>query len=741
MGFVRPLGEIRLSDAGVAGGKGANLGELSGAGFPVPDGFVVGSSAYLAAMELDGTLGELTALYTEALAMTAEPRGNDGKLAARCERMRALAREAVLPLQVRAEIVAAYRALGTGSAVAVRASAIGEDGDDSSFAGMTDSYPRVWGEHAVLERVSACWASLFSPRLVAYRAERGLAGEPGMAVVVQRTVGAQRAGVTFTADPRTGDSSAAVVEAAYGEGEPVSAGTVEVDTYLVAKDDLTVLSARVAHRRVLDEASLLELVRLASRVEDHFGRPQDIEWVIDARGVIWLVQTRPVTTPILSTKDSPLAAGVGAAPGVSSGAARVLTVPEEEAGLVPGEVLVAPMSEPGWAPAIRRAAAVVTDRGGMTCHAAIVAREFGVPCVVGTGNATRVLADGMPVTVDGVAGEVRSWRPAGAGGESRSKRPPVPVFETVATRLYLNLPGPSAVRQAAVRPADGVAPLRGDAMVLRALGGRHPREVMVHGGQESFADELAAAMLEVTTAFAPRPVIYRASALRTDEFKALAGGGAAEPAESDPEIGYRGCYRHVQQPALFGLELDALARVRERTPNLHLLIPFVRTRWELEECLRLVGTSALGRQRGLRRWVAAEVPSVVYWLPYYGKLGIDGVAVGIDELTELMLGTGKDAGQCAEAFDPADPAVLDAIRAIAGEAARLGIACLAHGRALSGDPDLAARLVECGVTAVSADFETLPATRTAIASAERRLLLRRAASGAGRVRTMSGRPV
>ncbi|MFD2419887.1 PEP/pyruvate-binding domain-containing protein [Amycolatopsis pigmentata] len=739
MVFVRPLGDIRVSDAGVAGGKGANLGELSGAGFPVPDGFVVLSSAYRATMELDGILEELAALHTEALATATEP--HEGKLAAQCERMRTLTREAVLTPEVSEEIVAAYRRLGTGAAVAVRASAIGEDGDESSFAGMTDSYPRVWGEHAVLERISACWASLFSPRLVAYRAKRGLTGEPVMAVVVQRTVGAQRAGVTFTADPRTGDSSIAVVEAAYGEGEPISGGTVEVDTYVVAKEDLTVLSARVAHRRVLDEASLLELVRLASRVEDHFGRPQDIEWTIDTRGVIWLVQTRPVTTPVLSTKDTPLVSGLGAAPGVASGAARVLVVPEQEAALLPGEVLVAPMSDPDWAPAIRRAAAVVTGSGGMTCHAAIVAREFGVPCVVGTGNATRVLADGMPVTVDGVAGEVRPWRPARVSGEPRHKRPPAPVFESVATRLYLDLPGSFPARQAAVRPVDGVAPLRGDALVLRALAGRHPHEVMVHGEQKSFVDDLATAMLEVTSAFAPRPVIYRASALRTDEFKALAGGGAAEPAESDPEIGYRGCYRHVRQPALFGLELDALARVRDRTPNLHLLIPFVRTRWELQECLRLVSTSALGRQRGLRRWVAAEVPSAVYWLPYYGKLGIDGVAVGVDELTELMLGAGKDAEQCAEAFDPTDPAVLDAIRAIAGEAARLGIACLAHGRALSGDPDLAARLVESGVTAVSVDPETLPAARTAIASAERRLLLRRAAAEVGRARVSSGRPL
>ncbi|GLY69925.1 PEP/pyruvate-binding domain-containing protein [Amycolatopsis taiwanensis] len=771
MAYVRPLGEIRVADAFTAGGKGANLGELAGAGFPVPEGFVVLLDAYRAAIELAGVREELAALHAEALASV----GDAGKLAANCERMRKLAGEAVPPPEVREAVLNAYRALSPAAAVAVRSSAIGEDAPQISFAGMTASYPDVWGEYAVLERVSACWASLFSPRLVAYRASHGLAGEPGMAVVVQRMVRPQRAGVTFTADPRTAERSTAVVEAVFGLDEASPGVADEPDTYLVNKDDLRVLGARVAHRRVLDQALLLQLVRLACRVEDHFGRPQDIEWVAGADGAVWLVQTRTITTPAESGADRPLVSGLGAAPGAATGIVRVLSTPKESPHLGDGEVLVAPMTDPDWVPAVRRAAALVTDGGGLTAHGAIVARELGVPCVVGTGDATRVLTDGRPVTVDGDRGEVRPVR-ASLPARVREAEYPLGVAEPIGTRLYVDLAVPADAPGSAALPVDGVGLLRAESMVLGALGGRHPLEALVHGEQESFVDAVVPGLLAVAEAFAPRPVIYRASDLRTREFRALAGGGEHEPAEESPVLGCHGCYRHVRQPALLGLELRALARARERAPNLQLMIPFVRSRWELEEFLRLVDTSPLGRQHGLQRWITAEVPSVLHWLPSYVGLGIDGVAIGVDELARLVLGRelvstsvfppevttgaraeglgfgeaghrpGKARGaresrsgyptpiarplehsreSGARGFDESDPAVLDMIAQLAGKASALEIPSTIWGRVLTSRPEFAEHVVRFGITGVSAEPGAVLAVRAAIASAERRLLLGR----------------
>jgi pyruvate,water dikinase len=363
-------------------------------------------------------------------------------------------------------------------------------------------------------------------------------------------------------------------------------------------------------------------------------------------------------------------------------------VPQQGKRLRDGEVLVAPMTNPDWVPTMRRAGALVTDSGGMTCHAAIVARELGVPCVVGTGSATTDLADGQLVTVDGSLGEVL------AGDQTR---------KSTATQ-------PVAVAPAVVE-------------LTEALGGQHPRDLLANGGQEKFVSAMSRSLLRITQAFNPRPVIYRAIDFRTNEFRGLTGGEAYEAVESNPMIGYRGCYRYVREPELFTLELTALARVREHTPNLHLMIPFVRTKWELEACLELIDASPLSRHRGMHRWVMAEVPSVVHWLPEYVGLGIDGVSIGSNDLTQLMLGVDRDSETCAELFDESDPAVLDAISQIVGTARRLGITSSLCGQAPSTQLGFAERLVRMGITSISVNPDVVPVARAAVAAAERRLLL------------------
>ena len=421
-----------------------------------------------------------------------------------------------------------------------------------------------------------------------------------------------------------------------------------------------------------------------------------------------------------------LARGLAAAPGSASGKVRVLGTPDEGNRLLEGEILVAQMTNPDWLPTIRRAAALVTDTGGMTCHAAIVARELGVPCIVGTRTATRDLHDGTTVTVDGTHGRVLSGRveetPTVSVSEQRQPAAE-PRSEATGTKVYVNMAMPDNAEVVAAQGADGVGLLRAEFMLTEALGGRHPRDLIAHGEQNTLVEKMVTSVGRIASAFAPRPVVYRATDFRSNEFRGLKGGESYEPVEHNPMIGYRGCYRYIKEPDLFALELQALARVREQSPNLHLMIPFVRSRWELEECLALVDASPLGRQRGLHRWVMAEVPSVIHWLPSYIGMGIDGVSIGSNDLTQLMLGVDRDSDICAELFDESDPAVLDAIGQIIGTARKFGITSSLCGQAPSTKPAFAEHLVKMGITSVSVNPDAVNAARRTIAAAERRLLL------------------
>lgn len=752
---VLPFALLGKDDVSRVGGKGANLGELAGSGFPVPPGFVVTADAYLDAMARAGVRDDLR---TRALAVDVD---DDKALRRTADELGALVQSARPPAMLRDAIASAYRALGDPTdpepIVAVRSSATSEDTAGTSFAGMHRTYTNVRGVGEVVARVVDCWASLFAPRALAYRRTQGIDAEPAIAVVVQRMVDADRSGIAFTADPASGDRSRVVIEAVYGLGEAIVSGQVEPDTYLVGKDgprlietrlgvqthriergpdgrDLRVdLSPEEGSRRKLAEAEVLEVAEVALSVENHYGSPQDIEFAFSGPA-LYLVQTRPITTLHESIQvASPfraapsgglLVSGLGASPGIASGPVRVLRDPREAAQLVRGEVLVAPMTNPDWVPAIRRAAAVVTDGGGMTCHAAIVSRELRVPCVVATRKATTMLREGEVVTVDGAKGTVVAGAvPAPAAVTIHPAPVSAAEMPVTATKLYVNLAVTERVDEVAALDVDGVGLLRAEFLLTEALGGVHPRRLLAEGRQQEFVDRMAKSLSIITRAFMPRPVVYRTTDFRTNEFRGLTGGEQYEPFESNPMIGYRGCYRYVKEPELFALELEVLARVREETPNLHVMIPFVRTKWELEACLEAIDRSPLLSHRGLQRWIMAEVPSVVHYLPDYAELGIDGVSIGSNDLTQLVLGVDRDSEICSELFDEEDAAVLDAIERIVRGCNEHGLTSSLCGQAPSNRPGFAAHLVRFGITSVSVNPDAAVRTRRALAAAERAVLL------------------
>jgi pyruvate,water dikinase len=747
--YIRWFDAITKSDIALVGGKGANLGEMTHAGFPVPPGFVVTVDAYKRFAEATG----VAATIRDRLA--ALDVDDPDRLRLTSDAIQTLVRQAPMPDDVAAEILDAYAQLSAIDAdlVAVRSSGTVEDTAQFSFAGMFQSTLNVRGGDAVIRAVKDCWASGYTARLLFYQAKQGLTADLMIAAVVQKMIASDRAGVVFTVNPASNDTNRLVIEGAWGLGEVVVLGEVTPDHFEVDKRTLAIVSRTVAQKEfmltrdertgetvrvpltpvraqapVLSDEEVRDVAVLARRDEEHYGVPQDAEWAIE-RGRLYLVQTRPITTVTeraKSTAPGPvLLHGLGVGPGVVSGRVRVLTSPDDAGVLSPGEILVAAMTSPDWVPLMRRAAAVVTDAGGMTSHAAIVSRELGIPCVVGTRLATRVLHTGMTVTVNAREGTISE----GAAPVAEPNVAPATVTTTAAapivtgTRIYVNLGEPELAESVAKRDVDGVGLLRAEFMLLAALGKTHPRVLLRDGRSKELVTRMTEALTTFAAAFAPRPVVYRATDFRSNEFRGLTGGDEFEPREENPMIGYRGCFRYTREPDLFALELEALKQVRERFPNLHLMIPFVRTGSELRACKRLIDESGLTADPRFQLWVMAEVPSVVTWLEEYVRLGVAGVSIGSNDLTQLILGVDRDSELLAPLYDERDKAVTSAIHAIIAECKRLGVTCSICGQAPSVHPEYAELLVRMGIDSISVNPDAIEATRRNVAAAEHRILL------------------
>ncbi len=745
--------EVGRDDLGLVGGKGANLGELTRAGIPVPPGFVVTADTYFHFIAKNGLE---PAMKKDLFGLNVH---DSTQLNERAARIRQRIIDAQMPADIAADIRLAYRELGEG-AVAVRSSATAEDLPEASFAGQQSTFLNVMGEENVVRAVQACWASLYEGRAIFYREEAGYDHlKVGLAVPVQRMVQSEKSGVMFTVEPVTSDSTKIVIEAVYGLGEGIVSGEISPDLYMVQKESLRILDATIvpqhrmfarsatsdgaheganawipvavelAEQQKLTSDEIRELARIGRDVEAHYGGPQDIEWAYE-HGKFFLTQARPVTTLRAGGQDvddsieepAPiLLSGQPASPGVGFGPVRIVHDPHNIDIVKQGDVLVAEMTTPDFVPAMKRASAIITERGGRTCHAAIVSRELGIPCVVGVGSATTKLAVGREVTVDGAKGNVHEGRAevrmawAKAQEEKYSKA----VALKTTTKLYVNLAEPELAERVAARHVDGVGLLRAEFIVAQI--GVHPRQFMAEGRPEEYTRQLAAGIREFCRAFAPRPVVYRLTDFKTNEYANLRGGAAHEPNEENPMIGFRGASRYIHEPDVFKLELDAIKQVRAEYTNLYVMVPFVRTPAELRRVKQLMAEQGLVRNEEFKLWMMVEVPSNVIILDKFIDVGIDGISIGSNDLTQLILGVDRDSEKLAETFDERNDAVMLAIQTAVTTARRRGLTVGICGQAPSVYPEVTEKLVEWGCTSVSVSPDMIDQTREIIANAEAKL--------------------
>ncbi|MBI5462125.1 MAG: phosphoenolpyruvate synthase [Gammaproteobacteria bacterium] len=777
---VRWFEELGMNDVPQVGGKNASLGEmyrhLTAAGVRVPNGFATTADAYRACLAQDGLAARIEA---ELAAFDID---DVQVLAAAGKRIRAWIEAAPLPAALEQQIRVDYTRLeheaGANVAVAVRSSATAEDLPDASFAGQQETYLNVRGIDAVLVAIKRVFASLYNDRAIAYRVHHGFKHElvalsAGVQRMVRSDIGA--AGVMFTLDTESGFRDVVFITAAYGLGETVVQGAVNPDEFYLHKPLLKqgypailrrargekalkmiyrdnsdggspVETVEVASaerlRFALDDAELVELARHAMTIEEHYGRPMDIEWARDGvDGKLYIVQARPETVKSrassqvlqryeLKNPGEVIVTGRSIGGRIGAGPARVITRLDEMHRVQPGDVLVTDMTDPDWEPIMKRAAAIVTNRGGRTCHAAIIARELGIPAVVGCGNATEHIPDGEAVTVSCAQGDTgyiyRGQLDFALREIALDKMPPLPF------KIMMNVGNPERAFDFQFLPNAGIGLARLEFIINRSIG-IHPKALLEYAAQpdelrrlideqatayggpvEFYVGKLAEGIATLAGAFWPKPVIVRLSDFKSNEYANLAGGMAYEPKEENPMLGFRGAGRYIAPDfrACFELECRAVRTVRDEMglTNVEVMIPFTRTLDEAREVVEALAANGLKRgEKGLRVIMMCEIPSnallAEQFLEYF-----DGFSIGSNDLTQLTLGLDRDSGLVAARFDERDPAVKMllsmAIQACHKAGKYIGIC----GQGPSDHPDLAQWLMEQGIDSVSLNPDTVVET-------------------------------
>ncbi|HCP60202.1 MAG TPA: phosphoenolpyruvate synthase [Dehalococcoidia bacterium] len=738
--------EVTKEDVAFVGGKGANLGEMTNAHIPVPPGFIVTANTYFDFLEKSKITDKLRHLLKPL------DTGNSKQLQQIAAEVKQVIMNAPMPPETAREIKDAYVKIG-GGLVAVRSSATAEDLPEASFAGQQSTFLNVTGEDEVVAAVHECWASLFEPRAIFYRHQQGFDHfKVGIAVPVQKMVQSEASGVMFTLEPVTSDTSRIAIEAVLGLGEMIVSGDVTPDTYIISKDGLKITSKKIAPqewklvrndaakgkeanikvlltpeeeaRQKISDADIITLAKLGKQLEEHYQFPQDIEWAKENQE-IFIVQTRPVTTIKAGEEAAAVAApeitapilisGAPASPGMASGPVRIVSDASQIDRIRSDDILVAAMTTPDFVPAMKRAAAIVTDRGGRTAHAAIVSRELGIPCVVGTGQATSILTEGQIISVDGSTGKIYEGRVAIKEEATDTYKEKIKT----KTRVYVNLAQPELAERVATRNVDGVGLLRAEFMVAQI--GEHPRYMISQKRGKEFVERLYEGINTFAKTFAPRPVVYRTTDFKTNEYRELTGGQEYEEMEENPMIGYRGASRYITDLNTFGLEIEAIKKVREHYRNLWVMIPFVRTVDELTQTKKILEDHGLKRSPDFKLWMMVEVPSNIFLIEKFLEVGIDGISIGSNDLTQLILGIDRDSEKLAKTFDERNEAVLIALERVIKVSKSMGVTSSICGQAPSVYPELTEKLVKWGITSVSVSPDMIGITREIIAKAEKRL--------------------
>lgn len=759
MKYVEFFEELNKDDVAIAGGKGANLGELTQAGIPVPPGFVITAATYDKFIKDTGIFNEIMDI------LDAIDVDDTKELQQASKNIKKIILDSYMPDDIRTTIIEAYNALcqriGKENAfVAIRSSATAEDLPEASFAGQQDTFLNIKGTEDVLKYVQKCWASLFESRAIFYREEHNFDhSKVYIAVVVQEMVEAEKAGVMFTVHPSTGEEKI-LIEGAWGLGEAVVSGTVTPDTYWVDKKTEKLLDKVISeknimfikesdagktikvdvpedfkNRQVLSDDEIAALTKMGKRIHNHYNSPQDTEWAIEDDKV-YMLQSRPVTTldmdngaetgENIEEERTVIVKGLGASPGMASGAVKIIKSTDELDKILEGDILVTIMTTPDMVPAMKRADGIITDEGGVTCHAAIVSRELGIPCVVGTGDATKILKENEIVTLDGNKGTVYKGKIAETEKKETVEEQKAMVSQApilTVTEVKVNVSMPEAAKKAAATGADGVGLLRTEHMMLTS--GVHPKKFIMDGKEDELIKILVENILKVVDEFYPKPVWYRTLDAPTDEFKSLEGG-EDEPYEHNPMLGWRGIRRELDEPEILKAEFKAIKKLHEQGyTNIGIMIPLVQHPDELRMAKQIAEEVGLKPQKTIEFGIMVETPGAALIIEDFIEVGLDFVSFGTNDLTQYTLAIDRNNENVADLYTEGHPAVLKLIDRVIRICNEHGVKTSICGQAGS-MPKIVEKLVEAGIQSVSANTDAVATVREVVAREEKKLILKAA---------------
>jgi len=767
--IVVRLEDVRKDDIPLVGGKCANLGELTAKGVHVPPGFAVTAEAFRQFLE-ETKIGEVIHKTLGNSNGSKDPKQYEEA----SEEIRKILESAPMPPDIAGKVRNAYRELceKTGDKnvnVAVRSSATSEDLPDASFAGQQDTYLNVQGEDQLVHYVQKCWGSLYTPRAIFYREEKGFPHDKVLiSVGVQKMVMSKSSGVAFTLDPINGDPSKIVIESTWGLGEALVAGIVRPDRFVVDKGTMQLIHKEIVPKMIehipndktgltmqsdvpverrnvssLTDEQVIEIAKVAVDIEDHYHTPQDIEFAVEhgaSGSSLFVVQTRPETfwskmkSPTSETDSHivhrvAVVHGLPASPGMHAGRAKIVPTTLEAGRLMKNkDILVTRMTNPDWVPYMKIAGAIVTEDGGTTCHAAIVSREMGIPCIVGARNATKLMQTGQEYTVDAKSGVVYNGLVEEILKATQPQHEIPTVIPITSTKIYVNISLPELAEKVAREThADGVGLLRAEHMMLSV--GKHPRLLIEEGGGEKMVDAFAEGVRKVATPFAPRPVVYRCLDFKPDEFLGLPGGEKYEREAGhvgpNPLLGFRGTFRYVKEPDIFRLECRAIKKVREeyKLTNVHVMLPFVRTLEDFRNAKKILEEEGLKRSPDFKLWIMVEVPATVLLIDKFVDEGIDGISFGTNDLTMLILGIDRDDASIQEIYDERNLAVLRAMSHVIRICGEKGVTTSICGQAPSNYPEVVEFLVREGAVSMSVNPDKVIETKFLVAAIEQKLIL------------------